>query len=90
MTGKFADQGKEHVGNSLGLGLLAASFAILASFGFSVLGLVAGVLILDFAASFNHVSNQARNYALRPDATSRVNTIYMTSYFIGGALGSCA
>jgi predicted MFS family arabinose efflux permease len=88
LTGKFADQGKEHVGNSLGLGLLALSFGLLAVFGFSIPGLILGVLILDFAASFNHISNQARNYSLRPDATSRVNTIYMTSYFIGGALGS--
>jgi predicted MFS family arabinose efflux permease len=53
-----------------------------------VLWLAIAVIALDFAAVFNHVSNQSRNYTLRPDSQSRVNTVYMTSYFSGGALGS--
>ncbi|KWK71093.1 hypothetical protein WM16_20490 [Burkholderia ubonensis] len=37
-----------------------------------------------------HISNQGVIYALAGDARSRVTTIYLTSYFIGGALGSFA
>ncbi|KVT41056.1 hypothetical protein BGV66_25995 [Burkholderia ubonensis] len=37
-----------------------------------------------------HISNQSVIYALAGDARSRVTTIYLTSYFIGGALGSFA
>jgi predicted MFS family arabinose efflux permease len=35
-----------------------------------------------------HVANQTRIYALVPEARSRLNTIYMVTFFVGGALGS--
>jgi predicted MFS family arabinose efflux permease len=35
-----------------------------------------------------HVANQTRIYNLVPSARSRLNTFYMVTYFIGGALGS--
>lgn len=35
-----------------------------------------------------HTSNQNVIFRLREDAKSRINSIYMTSYFIGGATGS--
>jgi predicted MFS family arabinose efflux permease len=34
------------------------------------------------------VANQVRNYGLRADARSRVNTAYMTCGYLGGAAGS--
>jgi predicted MFS family arabinose efflux permease len=35
-----------------------------------------------------HVCNLARVHALDPGARSRRNTVYMVSYFAGGALGT--
>ena len=35
-----------------------------------------------------HSSNQNIIFRIRPDAKSRINSIYMTMYFIGGACGS--
>jgi predicted MFS family arabinose efflux permease len=35
-----------------------------------------------------HTSNQNIIFRLHPDAKSQINSIYMTSYFIGGACGS--
>jgi predicted MFS family arabinose efflux permease len=54
--------------------------------GLIVLG--AGMLLLDTAVQSGQVANQARIFALRPDARSRVNTAYMTCSFIGGTVGS--
>lgn len=54
----------------------------------SILGLVIGVIVLDVGMQCAQISNQSRIYALRPDARSRVNTVYMVCYFIGGAIGS--
>jgi predicted MFS family arabinose efflux permease len=35
-----------------------------------------------------HVGNLTRVYALVPEARSRLNTVYMVSYFLGGSIGS--
>lgn len=43
---------------------------------------------MDFDAQGTHISNQSVIYRLRPDARSRLNTAYMTGYFVAGAFGS--
>ncbi|MEV4005580.1 MFS transporter [Actinomadura sp. NPDC049753] len=54
--------------------------------GLAALG--AGTLLLDVAMQSGMIANQARIFALRPDARSRVNTAYMTCAFLGGSTGS--
>ncbi|MEU9869008.1 MFS transporter [Actinomadura sp. NPDC048021] len=54
--------------------------------GLAALG--AGTLLLDVALQSGMIANQARIFALRPDARSRVNTAYMTCAFLGGSTGS--
>ena len=51
-----------------------------------LLGL-AGVL-LDFAVQCHQVMGQQEIYALRPDARARINTVYMGTVFISGAIAS--
>ncbi len=50
--------------------------------------LVAGVILLDAGAQSGQVTNQSRIYSLTPEAHNRLNTVYMVTYFVGGALGS--
>ncbi len=50
--------------------------------------LVVGVLLLDAGMQMNQVGNQTRIFGIAEDARSRLNTIYMTMYFVGGAIGS--
>ncbi|WP_165249873.1 MFS transporter [Paludisphaera soli] len=88
LVGTFADRRGPRWSIGLGLTTMLASFVVLAAFGSSLPGLVVGVLLLDVGAQCNHISNQTRIYGLAPEARSRLNTVYMVSFFLGGALGS--
>jgi len=54
----------------------------------AVVALAIGLLLFDLGVQGVHVSNQAIVYALRPEARSRLNSAYMTIYFLCGAVGS--
>lgn len=53
-----------------------------------IAALVVGVVVLDVGAQMMQVGNQTRIFSLDQDARSRINTVYMTMYFSGGAVGS--
>ena len=50
--------------------------------------LVLGVILLDVGTQMAQIGNQTRIFGLDGTARSRLNTVYMTVYFIGGATGS--
>ena len=68
--------------------LILVSFVIFIFSGHSIAGLVVGVIILDMGVQATHISNQAIIFKLSAEARNRLNTIYMVSYFIGGAIGT--
>ena len=93
-AGRLADRyGSRHV-ISIGLSLLFLSWAVTWAFGYHMAGLIVGVLLMDAGAQTTQVSNQTRIFSLAHcpgtayGARSRINTVYMTTYFIFGALGS--
>jgi predicted MFS family arabinose efflux permease len=49
---------------------------------------ILGFAVIQLALALVHTSNQSIIFRLRPDAKSRINAIYMTAYFTGGACGS--
>ncbi len=88
VVGHFADRYGARRNVLLAMFINVAAWAVMGFFGTKLIGLIAGVLLLDVAAQAVHVSNQTRIYAIRPDARSRLNMVYMTLYFIGGSTGS--
>ncbi|MEV8320539.1 MFS transporter [Streptomyces sp. NPDC059900] len=73
------------------VGTLVAAAILTAGACGGALGLTAlvlGTLLLDIAMQSGMVANQARVFALRPEARSRLNTAYMTCVYLGGSAGS--
>lgn len=70
-----------------GLSMLFA-WTILYFMGNSYVGIVLGIIILDIGMQCIQLGNQTSIFKLRPKAVNRVNTIFMTTYFIGGATGT--
>ncbi|WP_044188507.1 MFS transporter [Hyalangium minutum] len=88
LVGRYADVRGDRKINALAIGVLLASFVVLALLGQWLWGIALGVILLDLGAQSNHISNQTRVYSLRPEARSRLNTVYMVTYFVGGAAGA--
>lgn len=65
-----------------------AAFALIAGSAHWIGCLIAGVIVLDLGSRANLVANQTQLYALLPQARGRLNTVFMTAYFLGGAAGS--
>lgn len=87
VAGRLADQRGSGLVLRLGAGLVVISWLLFAAWD-HLAGLVAGVIIMDLGAQSTLISNQHMIYALRPEARSRLNTVFMTTMFVGGAFGS--
>lgn len=86
--GKYIPRlGTERV-NALGLALQTLAWVIFALMGNHMAGMIAGIVIIDIGMQCIQLSNQSATMRLCPEATSRMNTIYMVTYFIGGSLGT--
>ena len=88
IAGRVADRRGSRAVVRLGLSLLSLGFCILWLLGYHILGLILGVIVLDLGAQATQIANQTRIFGLEPGARGRINTIYMTVYFLGGSLGS--
>jgi len=88
LAGKVADTRGPRYAITVGIALALAAYALLGAGGGYLVGLVLGVILLDVGVQSAHISNQTLVFSLRPEARSRLNTVYMTGYFTGGSLGS--
>lgn len=86
--GKLADNGAPRRSLLFSTGITLLSIIVLKFFPASIAAIWVTVVLLDIGVQATQVTNIAVIYTLDPAANSRINTVYMTSYFIGGALGS--
>jgi len=87
IAGRLADRRGPGLVIVLGVCLILFSWVMFGAWN-ALPGLIIAVILLDFAIQSVLVSNQHQVYALRPEARSRLNTIFMTGMFVGGGLGS--
>jgi predicted MFS family arabinose efflux permease len=95
IAGRMSDKHGSRWVVSVGISLLAVSYLLLwgeesarLSTALHMVLLVVGVVVLDMGAQMTQVANQTRIFGLDASARSRLNTVYMTVYFSGAAVGS--
>lgn len=92
LTASFVGQAVKRVGvrrfNFWGCALIVLAWGCLSLGGHHYAGIVAGVLLIDIGMQCIQLSNQTSIFELCPSASNRVNTIFMTTYFAGGSLGT--
>jgi predicted MFS family arabinose efflux permease len=88
VAGRLGDRGygRPARGIAAALGLAALVLADVGSGSLALLAVAA--VLLDFAVQSNQVFSVRDIYALRPEARARINSVYMTTIFAGGAVSS--
>jgi predicted MFS family arabinose efflux permease len=87
LAGRIADRGKATAASRVGM--VAIIVAYLMSASISRLWVMAGVaVVINAGVQMNHVISQRAVLSLRPDASSRLNGLYVAIFFLGGAVSS--
>lgn len=89
-AGHLADRGHGQRTTGIALALLTLSWLPTSFVKHSLLALVLGVVLLDFAVQAVHVTNQSLILAGRAQAASRLVGAYMCCYSVGSGLGAVA
>lgn len=88
-AGRLADRRGAAFTMTISLALGLAAFGLMWAW-VSIPVLIAGVLLMDVGVQTVQVAAQGEVLSLMPEARSRLNTVYMVTRFLGGALGSLA
>lgn len=87
-VGKWADRGHNAKLTWAGCSIMAFSWLLLYIGAHSLLSYALGYGVISLGLAMVHSCNQNIIFQLNPLARSRINSIYMTAYFVGGACGS--
>jgi predicted MFS family arabinose efflux permease len=87
-SGRLADRGLERWVTGGSLAVTVAAIGLLDVGASQLWALIAGIVIGDLGIQAVHIQNQQLIFGIDPSARSRLNTGYMVTYFIGGAVGS--
>lgn len=86
-AGKFADRGHSHTVGIVGIVAIVIAFGT-GLFAPHVWALVIAAFLLDAGVQANHVVSQRVVLSLHGQAANRLNSLYIATFFLGGALGS--
>lgn len=88
MIGKASDKGGSGKTQLIASIILLVGSVVVFLFPNYLISIVLAVIFIDVGVQSIQVTNVALIYRLDQKANSRINTIYMTSYFAGGAIGT--
>ncbi len=87
-VGTLVDERSPKLTIGLSMILSGLGFLVFWLIGFWMIGLIVGIVLLDLGTQFSQVSNQAIVQSLNRKQSSRNNSIFMFSYFLGGSFGT--
>ena len=74
--------------HAVGVSFVVLAWCLMALLQNFYAGIIAGVVLIDIGMQCVQLSNQSATMKLCPTASSRMNTIYMVTYFVGGSFGT--
>jgi predicted MFS family arabinose efflux permease len=87
-AGRLSDRRGFELPMRWGIAIMLAGFLLLFESMWHLAFLIAGIVLIDAGLQAAHIPNLSRMSSLAPEARTRLNTIYMSSFFVGGTLGS--
>ncbi|MFD7067818.1 MFS transporter [Streptomyces sp. NPDC059913] len=88
IAARLGDRGRVQAVSATAALLLTLAWLPLLAGGTSLFWLTVGVVLLNIAQQAGLNSSQNVIYALRPEARNRINSAFMTLFFMGGAAGA--
>jgi predicted MFS family arabinose efflux permease len=90
LAGRLADKGYAVLLTIVGTGLTGLAFwaTVPAVSSGALVAFAVLAVVLDGAVQANHIASQRIIFAAPADLRGRINALYMTSVFVGGAIGS--
>lgn len=86
--GKFIHRYGVYRFNLLGASLVILSWMVFAFGQNHYATIILGIVLIDIGMQCIQLSNQSTAFSLNPKASSRINSLFMTCYFLGGAIGT--
>lgn len=87
-VGAIADKVNKNKLYLVSMLMMLIAWILFGTIGFTYIGLILGIFILDIGLQSIHITNQSIIFSSDTHATNRINTVYMTCYFLGGSLGA--
>ncbi|WP_226573388.1 MFS transporter [Acuticoccus sediminis] len=88
ISGRIADRGLIRAGTAGAMALVALSFVLAGVAASSLIALTAAAILIDLGVQLNLVIGQREIFRLDASIRNRLNAVYMTTFFVGGAIGS--
>lgn len=88
LAGRWADRGLGRSMSGVAFVAGAVAFAVAGLGRHNVVLLAAAAVLLDMAVQTSFILGQHKIYKLDPSARARLNSVYIATFFLGGAAGS--
>ncbi|MCU1686039.1 MAG: major facilitator superfamily 1 [Amycolatopsis sp.] len=88
IAGRLGDRGHGWIGSGIALALAVVALIVADVGAGNLIVLALAGVLLDLAVQGHQGFSQQEIYGLRADARARINTVFMTTIFVGGAIAS--